>query len=153
MWRKRKPSKLRLPNVSDLRSFLGTCGYVSKFIPSYANIVEPLRKLTRKGQKWTWEKEQVKAFKALKEALSDAPVLACFSLNAPTYVITIASPVGLGAIFAILLQDQVNGERKPIAYISRSLTSTERRYSQIEREALGCVWAVERLHNGRIVYF
>ena len=71
-------------NVSDLRSFLGTCGYVSKFIPSYANIVEPLRKLTCKGQKWTWEKEQAKAFKALKEALSDAPVLACFSLNALT---------------------------------------------------------------------
>ena len=131
-------------NVSDLRSFLGTSGYVSKFIPSYANIVEPLRKLTRNGQKWTWEKEQAKAFKALKEALSGAPVLACFSLNAPTYVITDASPVGLGAI---LLQDQVNGERKPITYISRSLTSTERRYSQIEREALGCVWAVERLHN------
>lgn len=59
-------------NVSGLRSFLGTCGYVSKFIPSYANIVEPLRKLTCKGQKWTWEKEQAKAFKALKEALSDA---------------------------------------------------------------------------------
>ena len=76
--------------------------------------------------------------------LSDAPVLACFSLNAPTYVITDASPDGLGAI---LLQDQVNGERKQIAYISRSLTSTERRYSQIEREALSCVWAVERLHN------
>ena len=45
------------------------------------------------------------------------------------------------------MQDQVNGERKQIAYISRSLTSTERRYSQIEREALSCVWAVERLHN------
>ena len=99
-------------NVSDLRSFLGTCGYVSEFIPSYSHIVEPLRKLTGKGQKWTWEKEQAKAFKALKEALSDAPVLACFSLNFPTYVITDASPVGLGAI---LSQDQVNGERKPIA--------------------------------------
>ena len=36
-------------NVSDLRSFLGTCGYVSKFIPGYANVFEPLRKLTRKG--------------------------------------------------------------------------------------------------------
>ena len=128
----------------SLTSFLGTCGYVSKFIPSYANIGEPLRKLTRKGQRWTWEKEQAKAFKALKEALSDAPVLACFSLNAPTYVITDASPVGLGAI---LLQGQVNGEHKPIAYVSWSLTSTERRYSQIEHEALGCVWAVERLHN------
>ena len=74
MWRKRTPSKLGLllarpsSNVSDLRSFLGTCGYVSKFIPSYANIVEPLRKLTGKGQKWTWEKEQAKAFKALKKS-------------------------------------------------------------------------------------
>ena len=70
--------------------------------------------------------------------------LASFRLDFPTFVITDASPVGLGAI---LLQDQDQGERKPIAYISRSLTPTERRYSQIEREALGCVWAVERLHN------
>ena len=95
-------------SLTSDRFLPGTCGYVSKFIPSYANIVEPRRKLTPKGQKWTWEKEQAKAFKALKEALSDAPVLACFSLNAPTYVITDASPVGLGAV---LLQDQVNAER------------------------------------------
>ena len=121
-------------NVSDFWSFLGTCGYVSKFIPSYANIVEPLKRFTRKGQKWTWEKEQAKAFKALKEALSDVPALACFSLNVPTNVITNASPVGLGAI---LLQDHVTAERKPIAYISRSLTSTERKYLQIEREDPG----------------
>ena len=131
-------------NVSDLRSFLGTSGYVAKFIPNYANIAEPLRKLTRKEQKWSWGPERAKAFKALKEALSGAPVLARFRVEAPTYVVTDASPVGLGAI---LLQDQGTGERKPIAYISRSLTSTERRYSQIDREALGCVWAVERLHN------
>lgn len=80
----------------------------------------------------------------MKEALSGAPALACFRLDAPTYVVSDASPVGLGAI---LLQDQGTGERKPIAYISRSLTSTERKYSQIEREALVCVWAVERLHD------
>ena len=70
--------------------------------------------------------------------------MACFHLDAPTFVVTDASPVGLGAI---LLQDQGTGQRKPIAYISRSLSPTERSYSQIEREALGCVWAVERLHN------
>ena len=102
-------------NVSDLRSFLGTCGYVSKFIPNYANIVEPLRKLTRSEVKFSWGKEQKEAFEALKEALSCEPVLACFRLNSPTYLITDASPVGLGAI---LLQHQTNSKRKPIAYIS-----------------------------------
>ena len=38
-------------NVSDLKSFLGICGYMSKFIPNYANLVEPLRRLTRKDVK------------------------------------------------------------------------------------------------------
>ena len=131
-------------NVSDLRSFLGTCGYVAKFIPNYANIVEPLRMLTRKEQKWSWGNEQTKAFEALKKSLSREPVLACFRLYAPTFVVTDASPVGLGTI---LLQEQGTGQCKPVTYISRSLTPTERRNSQIECKALGCVWVGECLHN------
>ena len=43
-----------------------------------------------------------------------------------------------------LLQEQTTGELKPVAYISRSLTPTEARYSQIE---LACVWAVEIFPN------
>ena len=53
-------------NVSDLKSFLGICGYMSKFIPNYANLVEPLRRLTRKDVKWTWGSEQVQSFEQLK---------------------------------------------------------------------------------------
>ena len=77
--------------------------------------MEPLRKLTRSEVKFSWGKEQKEAFEALKEALSCEPVLTCFRLNSPTYLITDASPVGLGAI---LLQDQTNSKRKPIVYIS-----------------------------------
>ena len=84
-------------NIAELRSFLSTCGYMSKFIPDYANIVEPLRKPTRNENKWQWCEEQMKSFQALKVLLSKQPVLACFSLDAPTFVITDASPVGLGA--------------------------------------------------------
>ncbi|XP_051804922.1 uncharacterized protein K02A2.6-like [Acanthochromis polyacanthus] len=134
----------RPDNMQLLRSFLGTCGFLMKFIPNYANLSEPLRKLTRKGQEWEWTSETERSFQAMKEALVSEPCLAYFKLGAPTVVISDASPVGLGAV---LLQTQSDGQNKPIAYASRSLSPTERRYSQIEREALGCVWAVEHFRT------
>ena len=119
-------------NVSDLRSFLGICGYMSKFIPNYTNLVEPLRRLTPKDVKWTWGSEQVKSFEQLKFSLFSEPVLACFRLGYPTILVTDASTVGLGRV---LLQEQNNGAIKPVAYISRSLSSAENRYSQIQHLA------------------
>lgn len=112
-----------------------------KFIPDYANILEPIRRLTRKGQKWAWTE---KSFNEMKRALVREPCLAYYKIDAPTVVICDASPVGLGAV---LLQEQTDGQNKPITYASSSLTPTERRYSQIEREALGCVWAVEHFRT------
>lgn len=132
----------RPENVQFLHSFLGTCGFLMKFIPNYANLSEPLRKLTRKEQVWEWTSETERSFQAMKEALVSEPCLAYFKLGAPTVLISDASPVG-----AVLLQTQSDGQNKPIAYASRSLTPTERRYSQIEREALGCVWAVEHFRT------
>ena len=55
-----------------------------------------------------------------------------------------ASPVGLAAILS--QKDQETGTSHIITYASRSLTETEQRYSQTEREALGIVWACEHLH-------
>ena len=69
----------------------------------------------RKEQKWLLGEDQTKAFEALKESLSREPVLVCFHLDASTFVITDASPVGLGTI---LLQEQSTGQRKPLANLS-----------------------------------
>ena len=52
---------------------------------------------------------------------------------------TDASKTGLGEV---LLQ-----EGQPIVYASRTLTETEKRYSNIERELLGVVFGLERLHH------
>ena len=68
--------------------------------------------------------------------------LGYFDSAAKTRVITDASPAGLGAI---LVQEQ-NGEEWVICYASRSLTDMEKRCSQTAKEALGIVWACERLH-------
>ena len=52
-----------------------------------------------------------------------------------------ASSFGLGAV---LLQQQDDGEKRPVAYASRSMTPTEQRYAQIEKEALAITWACDR---------
>ncbi|KAJ1096467.1 hypothetical protein NDU88_001607 [Pleurodeles waltl] len=58
-----------------LRSFLGLSEYYSKFMQGYAITVEPLRKLLRKNEKYTWTQEQSAAFEFVKQAIAAAPVL------------------------------------------------------------------------------
>lgn len=55
-----------------------------------------------------------------------------------------ASSFRLGAV---LLQEQPTGQRRAVAFASRSLTSTEQRYSQTEKEALAVTWAVQRFEE------
>ncbi|KAJ8363309.1 hypothetical protein SKAU_G00121400 [Synaphobranchus kaupii] len=129
-------------NAAEVRSFLGLVGYSSRVIPQFATLSEPLRRLTRKDTPFEFGSEQREAFNALKNELARAGTLAYFDKNAQTKVIADASPVGLGAV---LIQVQ-QGDEVPICYVSRSLSDCERKYSQTEREALGLVWACERLH-------
>ncbi|UYV76882.1 K02A2.6-like, partial [Cordylochernes scorpioides] len=131
-------------NIEMLRSFLGTCGFLRKFIPNFSKLAEPLNNLTRKNVRWNWDLKTNKAFQDLKESLTKEPCLAYYNLNSPTELITDASPIGLGAV---LIQTQQNGIKRPIAYASRSLTDTEKRYSQIEKKTLGCVWAIEHFNT------
>jgi hypothetical protein len=55
-----------------------------------------------------------------------------------------ASPFGLGAILTQTTPG--HNDSKVIAYASRSLTETESKYSQIEREALAIVFGIEHFH-------
>ena len=57
---------------------------------------------------------------------------------------TNASSLGLGAV---LVQEQDNKEKKPVAYASRSVTSTEQRYAQIEKKTLAITSAREKLND------
>ncbi|CAF0866872.1 unnamed protein product [Brachionus calyciflorus] len=135
----------KLPkNASELRSFLGLATYVARFIKDYATISEPLWRLTKLNTKWNWEKEHNDAFEKVKESIT-TNAMAHFDKSFDTLVIVDASPVGLGAI---LMQTNPKdpSDTRIIMFISRLLSDTEKRYSHIEKEALGLVWSCERLH-------
>ena len=131
-------------SASEVRSLLGMTNYCSRFIPDYATKTEPLRRLTHKDQPWEWTPQHDRAVNELKDALVKAPVTAYFDPARDTEISVDASPVGLAAILS--QTDQATGINHIITYASRSLTETEQRYSQTEREALAIVWACEHLH-------
>ena len=119
-------------SVSEVRSLLGMTNYVSRFIPKYADIVAPLRGLTHKGTKFKWEGVHEAALVQLKSSLTSDKVMSYFDPSKTSVLIVDASPVGLGAI--------LTQEGKVLSYASEALSSTEQRFSQIEREPLAIAW-------------
>ena len=129
-------------NTHELQTFLGTTNFYSRFVPNYGDVVEPLRKLLRKDTPWAWSHEQDTAFRLLKEKIASPPVLAHFDPTADTCVTTDSSGVAMGAV----MSQVINGVERPVAFASKTLSPTERKYSTSEREALACIFACEHWH-------
>ncbi|XP_025757966.1 uncharacterized protein K02A2.6-like [Oreochromis niloticus] len=122
----------------------GMANYLAKFMPQLATITTPLKELLKDRNEWMWAEPQETAFQRLKGILSSPEVLAQYSNSADTRVAADASPYGIGAV---LTQKQSDNSWRPVTYISRGLTDTEKRYAQIEKEALAVTWACERLSS------
>ena len=131
--------EIRTPvSVKEVQKFLGMLNFVANFIPNLSEHTAPLRQLLAKNVVFTWEPQHQLAFEELKNMLLRAPVLKFFDPNKPVRLSVDSSQYGLGAV---LLQ-----EGHPIAYASRSLTETQQKYAQIEKELLAIVFGCQRFH-------
>ena len=128
-------------DIGDLTRFLGLDNHLMKFCPNLTEKTKPLRDLLKKENAQVWGLAQQEAFKRLKTEMASENVLALYDPEKETTVSSDTSSFGLGAV---LMQKQPSGELRPVAYASRSITVTERRYAQIEKKALAITWALER---------
>ena len=98
---------------------------------SYAQIAKPLYQLItgenakKETNEIEWTEKYEKAFCKLKEICSDTPILAYANYTKCLKVHTNASEQGLGTV---LCQDQDDGTTRVIAYASRNLSKSEKRY-------------------------
>ncbi|GBM59600.1 Uncharacterized protein K02A2.6 [Araneus ventricosus] len=94
-------------------------------------------------KEWKWTSAHEKAFAAVKELLSLDSVLVPFNEKLPLILTYDASPYGVGYVLSHLMPD---GGEAQIACASRTLTSTERNYSQLDKEALSIIAGVQKFH-------
>jgi len=106
----------------------------------------PLYKLLQKKQAWIWESPQETAFVESKELLLSSQVLVHFNPKLEIRLACDASTCNYG-IGAVLSHKLPNGQEKPVGFVSRSLSETEQKYSQIEKEILSCAFGVTRFHS------
>ena len=133
-------------SISELRRFMGMVNQFSKFSPNLAQLTQPLRELLSKNQAWVWGPSQNEAFALIKDELSKPTILTIYDPGATTKVSADVSSFGLGAV---LLQ-QFGLHWKPVAYASCSLSTTEQRYAQIEKEALAITWGCEKFSDNLV---
>ena len=133
-------------SVSELKSFLGLVNYYSKFLPDLASTLAPLYSLLQK--KWVWKKPQEDAFRAVNKLLRSSRVLLHFNEKLPLILACDASPYGLGAV---LLHRMPDGTDRPIGFVSRTLSVTEERYSQLDKEALAIIPASGHIQRWALI--
>ncbi|KAK2973404.1 hypothetical protein RJ640_011638 [Escallonia rubra] len=123
--------------VFELRSFLGLANYYRWFIKGYSAKAAPLTDLLKKGKTWEWSKRCQFAFEWLQEAVTEESILAQHDHTKVFELQTDASDFAIGGV---LMQ-----QGHPIAFESRKLNDTERRYTVQEKEMTAvvhclCTW-------------
>ena len=104
----------------------------------------PLNRLRRQDVEWDWSDECDQAFIQLKEMLAQKTRLVHYD---PTKPITLAADASSYGIGAVIYQCAPDGTDQPIAFASKTLTSTEKNYSQMEKEALSIIFGVRKFHQ------
>ena len=135
-------TEMTLPtDKQQLASFIGMVTYMGNFVPHLSHHMEPLRAMLKQDAIFNWDPMANDSFQRIKNLIAKTAnqPLKYYDRTKPVTVQADASQRGLGTC---LIQDG-----QPIAFASKSLTDTETRYANIERELLAIVFTCQRFNT------
>ena len=100
-------------------------------------MLAPLYQLLQKGIKWKWGAAQEEAFQKAKQQSTPSALLVHYDPEKELMLSCDASPYGVGAVLSYRIE---NGSEKPVAFASRTLAPAEKRYAQLDTEALAIIY-------------
>lgn len=133
----------RPTSEDEVKSFLGLCGYYSRFVPHYTELTKPLREAKVVGDHLIWSREAEEAFRRLKDALTSSPVLSLPTFGGTFVLYTDASDSAVGSV----LTERRGDSEKVIAYDSKVLSKQQRRWPTYDKELWAIVHAVRRFNQ------
>jgi hypothetical protein len=134
--------------VKEIRSFLGHVGFYMRFIKDFSKIAKPLCRLLAKETPFEFDKEYLKAFRAMKEILTSTPVIRPPSWGEPFEIMCDALDYAVGAV----LEQHIEKLPHVIYYTSRILNDAQLNYSTTEKELLSVVFALDKFRSYLLGY-
>lgn len=130
--------------IKDLRRFLAMLNFYRRFLPKAAMEQAPLNQLLKKSVKndkrpVPWSEESEEAFKKCKSSLSNSTLLFHPICDAELEIKVDASDFAIGAV----LEQKICNVVQPLAFFTKKLSETEKRYSTYDRELLAIYSAIK----------
>jgi transposase InsO family protein len=130
----------------QLKSALGLFNYFRDFVPNHSTVVQPLQALIpeyRRSNRIIWNEEARLAFTSIKQLINDCPTMYFLLPEGELYLYTDASDYGIGGY----LYQIVDAKERPVAFISKSLTSTQLKWAIIQKEAYAIFVSIKQLEH------
>lgn len=127
----------------ELRADLGLLNYYGKFLSDLSSKLNCFYDLLKKLKHWNWTHECARIFNKSKLWVLNSSLLVHYDMNKPLVLTCDVSPKGVGAVLSHI----IDGEERPIAFASKTLSVSETNYSQLHCEALALVLGVRKFHK------
>ncbi|GBL78642.1 Transposon Tf2-6 polyprotein [Araneus ventricosus] len=131
----------RITGSDEMSHFKALENFLRNLSKNLATITNPHNNLTKKDVKFKWSKDSQVVFEQIKKEIRSPNVLVHCDPDLPLTLASDASPVGVGCVVSHIYPD---GSERTIAFVSKTLSKTEQKYSQINKEALAIVWVVKK---------